>query len=141
MPVTASPSRGSAMADASSVASESAAPGLVSVASVATLGGEDSVCDGQSAGDDVLALRQQVMQQQQRIEFLETMHQQALRQLRKARDELNLEQQRRFREADKVLGLEQLISEMQAQRFEGDPQMQLRWEEWLQRSRSILEAD
>jgi len=115
---------------------------MQSVASAATLGGEDSVCgDGQSAGDDLQSLRQLVQQQQQRIEFLETMHQQALRQLRKSRDELNLEQQKRFREADKVLGLEQLISEMQAQRFEGDSQMQLRWEEWLQRSRSILEAD
>mmetsp|Transcript_108562 Transcript_108562/g.324620 ORF Transcript_108562/g.324620 Transcript_108562/m.324620 type:complete len:723 (-) Transcript_108562:60-2228(-) len=137
-----SPSRHLAMADASSVASESQAPGMQSVASVATLAGEDSVCgDGPAAGDELQSLRQQVAQQQQRIEFLETMHQQALRQLRKARDELHLEQQKRFREADKVLALEQLISEMQAQRFEGDSQMQLRWEEWLQRSRSILEAD
>jgi len=119
---------------------------MQSAASIGTLGAEESLCGdgGASAlgtGDDVQSLRQLVLAQQQRIEFLETMHQQALRQLRKAREELNLEQQKRFREADKVLGLEQLISEMQAQRFEGDAQMQLRWEEWLQRSRSILEVD
>lgn len=82
-----------------------------------------------------------VQQQQERIEFLETMHQQALRQVKQTRDELNLEQQKRFREANKVLALEQLISEMQTQRFDGDPQMQLRWQQWLQRSRAVLEAD
>merc|ERR1712113_367469 len=71
-------------------------------------------------GDDAHALRQLVQTQQQRIEFLENMHQQALRQLRKTREELRAAQQQTFREADKVLGLEQLISEMQVQRFEGD---------------------
>lgn len=146
-PTASVPSPGSgAVADASSVASESGVPGMQSAASYGTLGGEESLCgdgtgSGVGASDDVQGLRQLVLTQQQRIEFLETMHQQALRQLRRAREELNLEQQRRYREADKVLGLEQLISEMQAQRFEGDAQMQLRWEEWLQRSRSILEAE
>lgn len=109
-------------------------------------GGEGSLCGDAvvcslGTADDVQSLRQLVLTQQQRIEFLETMHQQALRQLRRSREELAQAHQQRFREADKVLGLEQLISEMQAQRFEGDSRMQLRWEQWLQRSRSILEAE
>jgi len=83
-----------------------------------------------------------VAEQQRRISLLEGMHQQALRQLRVARDELNNEQQKRYREADKLLGLEQLISDMmQAQGYNGDNPLQMRWEEWLQRSRAILEGD
>eukprot|EP00933_Yihiella_yeosuensis_P013997 TRINITY_DN12717_c0_g3_i1.p1 TRINITY_DN12717_c0_g3~~TRINITY_DN12717_c0_g3_i1.p1 ORF type:complete len:703 (+),score=187.29 TRINITY_DN12717_c0_g3_i1:79-2187(+) len=131
-------------------------PGAQSIASVCTAadGAEDSVGfgDGFAEGscsaiaaaadyEDVTSLRQLVASQQQRIEFLENMHQQALRQVRKSREELTQAQQQRFREADKVLGLEQLISEMQVQRFQGDNQMQLRWEEWLQRARGILEGD
>ncbi|CAE8612140.1 unnamed protein product, partial [Polarella glacialis] len=116
--------------------------------SVASLGGEDSSYGEERSvpatgdvADDVHGLRQTVESQQQRIQFLENMHQQALRQLRKSREELAQAQQLRFREADKVLGLEQLISEMQVQRFSLNGQMQLRWEEWLQRARGILEGD
>lgn len=86
-------------------------------------------------------LRQLVSTQQQRIDFLEHMHQQALRQLQKCRDELAKEQQQRLREADKALKLEQLISEMQGQRFAGDSRMQQRSEEWFRRSRAILDTD
>merc|ERR1712118_269415 len=94
-----------------------------------------------SMPEDAQSLRQAVTTQQQRIEFLANMHQQALRQLRKSREELAKAQQQRFHEADKVLRLEQLVSEMQAQRFDGDAQAQLRWEEWLSRSRAIFEED
>lgn len=127
----------------SAAGSESGAQGLQSVPSVSMLGGEDSTDNVGSlnlACEDAQSLRQMVLSQQQRIEFLENMHQQALRQLRRSREELSLAQQQRFQEADKLLGLEQLISEMQAHRFDGDRQMQLRWEEWLQRSRSIFES-
>merc|ERR1711974_289780 len=123
-----------------------AAQGLQSVPSVSVLGANDSTCGdaahpmGMSC-EDGQGLRQLVQSQQQRIEFLENMHQQALRHLRKSREELAAAQQQRFREADKVLGLEQLISEMQVARFDADPQMQLRWDEWLQRSRQILETE
>jgi len=79
-----------------------------------------------------------VSSQQQRIDFLENMHQQALRQLRKSREELAQAQQQRLQEADKVLGLEQLISELQVHRFEG---RNSQWEEWLRRARSILEGE
>jgi len=96
---------------------------------------------GMDASSEVQQLREQVASQRHRIEFLENMHQQALRQVRKSREELAQVQHMRFKEADKVLGLEQLISEMQVQRFEGDPQMQLRWEDWLHRARDILEGD
>jgi len=131
-----------APAEGSSVASESGGPGLHSTNSAGTLGGEESLCDAATAaGEDLQSLRLMVVTQQQRINFLESMHQQALRQLRTAREELNREQQKRYREADKVLGLEQLISEMQAQGYESDNPLQMRWEEWLQRSRAILEGD
>jgi cytoplasmic iron level regulating protein YaaA (DUF328/UPF0246 family) len=89
--------------------------------------------------EDTQSLRQMVSTQQQRIEFLENMHQQALRQLRKSRDEMAKAHQQRFFEADRVLRLEQLVSEMQAQHFNGDTQAQLRWEEWLSRARSIFQ--
>mmetsp|Transcript_97120 Transcript_97120/g.172941 ORF Transcript_97120/g.172941 Transcript_97120/m.172941 type:complete len:614 (+) Transcript_97120:121-1962(+) len=125
--------------DASSVASESGAAGLPSNPSLTDYGPEEG--DYGDVAPDVHQLREQVASQQQRIEFLENMHQQALRQVRKSREELAQVQQMRFKEADKVLGLEQLISEMQVQRFDGDPQMQLRWEEWLHRARDILEGD
>jgi len=88
---------------------------------------------------DVQQLRQMLEARQQRIEFLENMHQQALRQLRKSREELAKAQQQRFHEADRVLRLEQLVSEMQAQQFDGNVQAQLHWEEWLARSRAIFE--
>lgn len=78
---------------------------------------------------------------EQRINFLESRHDQALRQLKTAREELQNEQQKRYREADKVLALEQLISEMQAQGYDSDNSFAMRWEEWLQRSRAILEGD
>eukprot|EP00931_Biecheleriopsis_adriatica_P082762 TRINITY_DN5621_c0_g1_i1.p1 TRINITY_DN5621_c0_g1~~TRINITY_DN5621_c0_g1_i1.p1 ORF type:complete len:622 (+),score=107.31 TRINITY_DN5621_c0_g1_i1:53-1867(+) len=121
--------------DASSVASDSGAAGLQSLAS-------ESLCgDTAEPDEDVQSLRQLVASQQQRIEFLENMHQQALRQVRKSREELTQAQQMRFREADKVLGLEQLISEMQVHRFDGAGHMQVRWEDWLRRARVILERD
>lgn len=128
-----------------SVASESGAlHGLQSVPSVSVLGPEDSAdatnALNVSSCEDTNNLRQVVLSQQQRIEFLENMHQQALRQLRRTREELAAAQQQRFQEADKLLGLEQMIGEMQAFRFEGDRQMQMRWEDWLQRSRTILES-
>jgi len=136
--------------DVSSIASESgAALGLQSVPSVSVLSAGEDCGDGLGVvhshggpgnGDDAQGMQQLVASQQQRIEFLENMHQQALRQLRRSREELAQAQQQRLHEADKLLGLEQLISEMQAHRFEGDRQMQRRWEEWLQRSRSILES-
>jgi len=88
-------------------------------------------------GDDVETLRQQTQYLQQRVEFLDNMHQQALKQLRKTREDLQVAQQQRFREADKVLQLEQLVSEMQSQNFDGDA----RWEMWLGRSRAILESE
>merc|ERR1719277_1550854 len=93
--------------DASSVAS-----GVQSGASVGTGIGEDSM-SAMGAGEDMQSLRQMVTTQQQRIEFLENMHQQALRQLRKSRDEMAKAHQQRFFEADRVLRLEQLVSEMQ----------------------------
>lgn len=126
---------------ASSIASEIGAHGLQSIPSVTILGHEDSTCGEPQLPEDGHSLRQLVQSQQQRIEFLETMHQQALRHLRRSREELSQVQQQRFREVDKLLGLEQLISEMQVMRFDAHPQMQLRWEEWMQRSRSILEVD
>lgn len=75
------------------------------------------------------------------IEFIEAMHQQALRQLKRTREELAIVQQQRFHEADKALKLQQLISEMQIVQFDMDPKMQARWQEWMQRSRAILEAE
>jgi cytoplasmic iron level regulating protein YaaA (DUF328/UPF0246 family) len=121
---------------------------LQSGVSIGTVAGEDSLC-GDAVGstsmavhtEDVQGLRQAVTTQQQRIEHLENMHQQSLRQLRKSREELARAQQQRFHEADRVLRLEQLVSEMQAQRFDGDAQAQMRWEEWLSRSRSIFEEE
>lgn len=94
-----------------------------------------------AAAEDVHSLRQVVTAQQQRIEFLENMHQQSLRHLRKSREESARAQQQRFHEADRVLRLEQLVSEMQAQNFVGDMNAQLRWEEWLSRCRAICEDD
>ncbi|CAE7637414.1 cya1 [Symbiodinium pilosum] len=124
-----------------SIASDSNAVGQHSLVSVGT-GVEDSVCGdaATSAGheDEVQRLRQMVSSQQQRIDFLENMHQQALRHLRKSREELAQAQQQRLEEADKVLGLEQLISELQVHRFEGS--MHHEWENWLRRARSILEG-
>lgn len=104
-------------------------------------GPEDSLLEtagSRSLPTDSQSLRQLVLAQQQRIEFLESVHQQSLKQLKKVREELAVAQQLRFKEADKALGLEQLITEMQAQRFEGDAQLRLSWENWLQRSRAIL---
>ena len=106
-----------------------------SIASVGT-GVEDSSCD---AEDEVQRLRQQVSSQQQRIEFLEKMHQQALRQLRTSREELSEAQRQRHKEADKVLGLEQLISELQVLNFESAAASTM--EDWLKRSRYILEGE
>lgn len=124
-----------------SVASDAGAVCQHSLVSVGT-GVEDSVCGeaATSAGheDEVQRLRQMVSSQQQRIDFLENMHQQALRQLRKSREELAQAQQQRLQEADKVLGLEQLISELQVNRFEG---RNSQWEEWLRRARGILEGE
>jgi len=96
-------------------------------------GGDDSVF-----GDDLLSLRKTVQQQQQRIEFLEAMHQKALTQLRKEREELVTAQQERFHTENKMLQLEQLFSEMQAQTFEGTVHMRQSWEDWLQRSSMIF---
>lgn len=130
----------------SSAASESGAHGLNSVPSVSVLGAEDSTC-GEPANlshlvcEETQRLRELTQWQEKRIEGLESMHQQALRDLRRLRDEYKAEQEKRFREADKLLGMQQLLSEMQIMRFDGDPQMQRRWEELLQRSRSILETD
>eukprot|EP00913_Durusdinium_trenchii_P030245 g28335.t1 len=45
-------------------------------------------------------------------------------------------QRQRLREADKVLGMEQLISELQVHRLEGGL-----WEDWLKRARHILEGE
>jgi len=124
-----------------SIASDSGAVCQHSLVSVGT-GVEDSVCGeaATSAGqeDEVQRLRHMVSSQQQRIDFLENMHQQALRQLRKSREELAQAQQQRLQEADKVLGLEQLISELQVHRFEN---RNSQWEEWLRRARSILEGE
>mmetsp|Transcript_51608 Transcript_51608/g.122809 ORF Transcript_51608/g.122809 Transcript_51608/m.122809 type:complete len:620 (-) Transcript_51608:44-1903(-) len=146
---TPSPPYSSVPCDASSIISESKhsqAGSLAHIPSVGSLGGEESYCGEargppQSTDGDDSGLHKIIRSQQQRIEFLEGVHQQALRQLRKTREELSVAQQMRLREADKVLQLEQLVSEMQAQRFEGDPQSQMRWEEWLGRSRAILETD
>ena len=77
------------------------------------MGGEihkDSLCSERErepsgpfpVGDDVETLRQQTQYLQQRVEFLDNMHQQALKQLRKTREDLQVAQQQRFREADKV---------------------------------------
>jgi len=128
--------------DASSVASESGVHGLNSVPSVSVLGAEDSTCgEPVHLSEETQRLREYSQWQEKRIESLESMHQQTLRDLRRSRDEVKAEQEKRFREADKLLGMQQLLSEMQIIRFDGDPQMQHRWEELLQRSRSILEAD
>jgi len=113
-----------------------------------TPGGEDSLCgDGVgsalSTNDDMQSLRQVVAANQQRIDFLENMHQQALRQIQKVQEELKVSQQQRFHAADKVLRLEQLVSEMQAQRphFGGDHAASLRWEDLLRRSSAVLADD
>lgn len=124
--------------DSSSIASDYGQVGP-SVASV----GEESGCaervDSSPVGQE--DLRQLVTAHEQRIEFLENMHQQALRQLRKSREEIAIAQQQRFREADKVLRLEQLVSEMQARRFEGDVVAQQCWEESLARLRAVFEDE
>eukprot|EP00435_Cladocopium_sp_Y103_P028550 s428_g7.t1 len=72
------------------------------------------------------------------IEFLEKMHQQALRQLRTSREELSEAQRQRLKEADKVLGLEQLVSELQVLNFDSGAAAM---EGWLKRARQILEGD
>eukprot|EP00929_Paragymnodinium_shiwhaense_P013757 TRINITY_DN121605_c0_g1_i1.p1 TRINITY_DN121605_c0_g1~~TRINITY_DN121605_c0_g1_i1.p1 ORF type:complete len:579 (-),score=75.87 TRINITY_DN121605_c0_g1_i1:101-1837(-) len=101
-----------------------------------------AVTESEAVEDPAMqSLRGLCLSQQQRIEFLEQMHQQSLSQLRKCREELARAQQQRFQEADKVLRLEQLLSEMQVQRFEGDVQMMSRWQDWVQRSRAILQDD
>lgn len=144
-PMAASPGP-SGPQDASSIASEGAC-GLQSCGSVGTLIGEDSLCGdagsttAAGSADDVQGLRHLLTTQQQRVQVLEGMHQQALKQLRKSREELARAHQQRFHEADRVLRLEQLFSEMQAQRFDGDMQAQLRWEQWLLRSRAIFEEE
>lgn len=133
--------------DVSSAASESGMQlGLQSVPSMSMLGVEDSTCADQInplnlSCEDTQSLKQLVQAQQQRIDFLETMHQQALRQLKRSREEVAMVQQHRFKEADKALQLEQLISEMQAARLDMEPQMQIRWQVWMQRSRAIFEAE
>lgn len=139
---SATDSPAATLADVSSVASGSGMNHRAySAASGVTSGGEESGCgEGETSivNDDIRSLRQLVATQQKRIEFLETMHHQALCHLRKSREELAVVQQQRFREADKVLELEQLISEMQAHHFNGDAHDQVRWEKWLQQSRTIL---
>eukprot|EP00930_Biecheleria_cincta_P042360 TRINITY_DN29140_c0_g1_i1.p1 TRINITY_DN29140_c0_g1~~TRINITY_DN29140_c0_g1_i1.p1 ORF type:complete len:596 (+),score=92.62 TRINITY_DN29140_c0_g1_i1:64-1851(+) len=117
----------------------------VEVSSVGTFEAEDSLygvstaIDPASQFEDIAVLRETIRQQQSRIEFLEDRHKQALTDLRSARQELASAHQDRFREADKASQLEQLISEIQAQRFNGAENM--RWDEWLLRSRAILEGD
>lgn len=109
-----------------------------------TLVGEESLygdMSGDQRGDDMQSLRETVRSQQHRIEFLETRHQQALRELRKSREELATSQQQRLKEANKNLELEQLISEMQAMSFDSVAQDHLRWQDWLRRSRYILESE
>jgi len=129
--------------DASSIASEGA-HGLQSVPSMGTLVGEESLCGdiaGDQRGDDMQNLRETVRSQQHRIEFLETRHQQALRELRKSREELATSQQQRLKEANKNLELEQIISEMQAMSFDSIAHDHGRWQDWLRRSRRILESE
>lgn len=123
--------------------------GLHRVPSAASSGfptAEDSVFEENSTWvpsvpDDVASLQQMVRGQHQRISYLENMHQQTLQQLRKSREELALAQQQRFQEADKVLQLEQLVSEMQAKHFTGDARMQMQWEDWLRRTRAVFNSD
>jgi len=88
------------------------------------------------ASEDLNELRNRAEAQQQRIEFLESMNQQSLRQLRRAREETAQAQQQRFQEADKVLSLEHLVSEMQSLCFQdaATPWCQ----DWLRRSAAIL---
>jgi len=96
-------------------------------------------------GDEhIIAEERQRMQekfdtQQQRIDFLEQQHHQALRQLRKAREETALAQRQRFEESDRALGLEELVSEMQGF-CGGSAQLQSQFGDWLRRSREALEA-
>lgn len=123
--------------ETSSVGSHEGGPlGQPSLTSVGT-GVEDSSFCG-DADDEVHRLQQQVASQQQRIEFLEKMHQQALRQLRTSREELSEAQRQRLKEADKVLGLEQLVSELQVLNFESGAAAM---EGWLRRARQILEGE
>jgi hypothetical protein len=104
--------------------------------------GDESNCrDSALPTEDVHELRQMAALRQQRIDALENMHQQALRQLRKSREELARAQQQSFHEADRILRLKQLVSEMQAERFDGNMQAQMCWEEWLSRSRAIFEEE
>lgn len=124
--------------ETSSVGSHEGGPlGQPSVTSVGT-GVEDSSFCGDAGDDEVHRLQQQVASQQQRIEFLEKMHQQALRQLRTSREELSEAQRQRLKEADKVLGLEQLVSELQVLNFDSGAAAM---EGWLKRARQILEGD
>lgn len=117
----------------------------VDVSSVGTFEAEDSLygvstaIDPASQSEDLASLRETIHQQRSRIEFLEDRHKQALTDLRSARQELASAHQDRLREADKASQLEQLISEIQAQRFNGSENM--RWDEWLRQSRAILEGD
>eukprot|EP00928_Gymnodinium_smaydae_P022760 TRINITY_DN19009_c0_g1_i1.p1 TRINITY_DN19009_c0_g1~~TRINITY_DN19009_c0_g1_i1.p1 ORF type:complete len:731 (-),score=158.66 TRINITY_DN19009_c0_g1_i1:84-2276(-) len=120
---------------ASSMLSEPA-HGLSNAPSVGTIESLDG-----THSDEVQSLKQLVLNQQQRIEFLEQMHQQALKQLQKCQHELHTAQQQRFKDADKAVRMEQLIGEMQVQRFDGDMQMRLRWEDFLQRSRALLASE
>lgn len=115
--------RGSAQADASGIGP------------AGTPGGEE-----RSYGDSD-SLQHVARAQRERIDFLESRHREALRDLKKVREELQHAHQQRFREADKASQLEQLVGEMQGLQFNGDYQLRARWEDWLQRSRMILEAD
>lgn len=151
-----SPTRSPGMSgapDASSIASDGA-HGLQSVPSMGTLHGEESLCGdmigdaavgrdlpGSQRADDMQSLQEIVRAQQHRIEFLETRHQQALRELRKSREELATSQQQRLKEANKNLELEQLITEMQAMPFDSVAHDHARWQDWLRRSRCILESE
>jgi len=110
-----------ALAEGSSIASESGAPGLHSTNSAGTLGGEESFCGdvAPAEGEDLQSLRLMAITQQQRINFLESMHQRALHELRTVREELKHEQAKVHREADKALRLEELVCEMRAQGYDG----------------------
>lgn len=99
-----------ALAEGSSIESESGAPGLHSSNSAGTLG---SLCGdaAPAVGEDLQSLKLTVIVQQERINFLESTHHQVLHQLRTAREELKHEQEKRHSQAGRVLGLEQLMGE------------------------------
>eukprot|EP00405_Crypthecodinium_cohnii_P043523 CAMPEP_0206588304 /NCGR_PEP_ID=MMETSP0325_2-20121206/38194_1 /ASSEMBLY_ACC=CAM_ASM_000347 /TAXON_ID=2866 /ORGANISM="Crypthecodinium cohnii, Strain Seligo" /LENGTH=759 /DNA_ID=CAMNT_0054096539 /DNA_START=177 /DNA_END=2453 /DNA_ORIENTATION=+ len=89
-------------------------------------------------------LRRIIQSQQNRIEFLERRHHQALELLRESRSDRLAAQQQYLQQVklydsqtDKLMRFEQLITEMQAVRFDLDPELQGRWKEWMRRSRAI----